>query len=296
MTTTLPLSRTYAEQLDAGDPLTGLRQKFVLPDESLIYLDGNSLGPLPRATQARLAEVVSEEWGLGMVRSWQRWVGLPRQVGDLVGAHLIGAGPGQVLITDSTTVNLYKLAAAALEARPGRTVIVTDDDNFPTDRYVLQGIAAQRGCELRMIHTDLDTGVSDDALRAALTPDVALVSLSHVAYRSGTLADLAAITELVHSEGALMLWDLCHSVGAVPIELDACGVDLAIGCTYKYMNAGPAHQRSCTSARSCKASCASRSGDGSARTISSPWDRAMTRHLGSSISRRALPVSLASSP
>ncbi len=239
MTTALPLSRTYAEQLDAGDPLTGLRHKFVLPDESLIYLDGNSLGPLPRSTQARLAEVISEEWGLGMVRSWQRWVGLPRQVGDLVGAHLVGAGPGQVLISDSATVNLYKLATAALDASPGRTVIVTDDDNFPTDRYVLQGIAARRGCELRMIHTDLDTGVSEDALRAALTPDVALVSLSHVAYRSGTLADMATVTELVHSRGALMLWDLCHSVGAVPIELDACGVDLAIGCTYKYMNAGP---------------------------------------------------------
>ncbi|HET9898890.1 MAG TPA: kynureninase [Streptosporangiaceae bacterium] len=239
MTTALPLSRTYAEQLDANDPLAGFRQKFVLPGEPLIYLDGNSLGPLPRSTQSRLAEVVGEEWGLGMVRSWHRWIGLPREVGDLIGEHLVGAGPGQMLVSDSTTVNLYKLASAALDARPGRTVIVTDDDNFPTDRYVLEGIAAQRGCELRMVRADLDTGLGEDVLRAALGQDVALVSLSHVAYRSGALADMASVTEVVQACGALMLWDLCHSAGAVPIELDACGADLAIGCTYKYLNAGP---------------------------------------------------------
>ena len=140
---------------------------------------------------------------------------------------------------DSTTVNLYKLACAALDARPGRSVIVTDDDNFPTDRYVLEGIAAQRGCELRMIHTDLDQGIGADAVRAAVDERTALVSLSHVAYRSGALADMAAITGIVHEAGALALWDLCHSAGAVPVELDACGADLAVGCTYKYLNAGP---------------------------------------------------------
>jgi kynureninase len=205
----------------------------------VIYLDGNSLGPLPRATRARIAEVVAAEWGAGMVRSWKNWVELPRQAGDLIGEHLIGAAPGQVLVSDSTTVNLFKLAWAAVEARPGRRVMITDDDNFPTDRYVLQGIAAQRGCELRMIHTDMDSGLSEDTLRAALGSDAALVSLSHVAYRSGALADMEQITRIVHEAGALVLWDLCHAVGAVPVELDDCGADLAIGCTYKYVNAGP---------------------------------------------------------
>jgi len=237
--TNFSTERVFAERMDAVDPLAAFRDRFVWADESLIYLDGNSLGPLPRATQIRIAEVVGAEWGAGLVRSWSRWVDLPRQVGDLIGAHLIGAAPGQVLVSDTATVNLYKLACAALDAQPGRGVIVTDDDNFPTDRYVLQGIAAQHGCELRMIHTDMDQGLGEETLQAALDPEVALVSLSHVAYRSGALADMARITQLVHDAGALMLWDLCHSVGAVPVELDSCGADLAIGCTYKYVNAGP---------------------------------------------------------
>ena len=235
----VPLDRDYAEQLDAADPLARFRDAFVRADESLIYLDGNSLGPLPRSTQARIAEVVAAEWGAGLVRSWGRWVDLPRQTGDLIGQHLTGAAPGQILVGDSTTVNLFKLANAAMDARPLRTVIVTDDDNFPTDRYVLEGIARQRDCELRMVRTDMDEGLSEEALAGALAPDVALVSLSHVAYRSGALCDMARITQLVHDAGALMLWDLCHSVGAVPVELDASGADLAIGCTYKYLNAGP---------------------------------------------------------
>ena len=243
MTAALPTGRTHAEQLDAADPLAHFKDRFAWPDEPLIYLDANSLGPLPLATEARVAEVVTSEWGHGLVRSWHKWVTLPAEVGDLVGEHLVGAAPGQVLVSDSTTVNLYKLVNAALDAaraaQPGRTVIITDDDNFPTDRYVVQGIAAQRGIELRMIHTDLDQGISSGALRAALGDDVALVSLSHVAYRSGALADLAAITELVHEAGAFMLWDLCHAVGSVPVELDTCGADFAIGCTYKYVNAGP---------------------------------------------------------
>src|SRR5215469_2267836 len=240
VTAVLPLDSSHAQRLDAGDPLARFRDRFARPaDPSLIYLDGNSLGQLPLATQARIADVVGTEWGHGLVRSWHSWVGLPRDVGDLIGRHLIGAGPGQVLVSDSTTVNLFKLANAALDARPGRRVIVTDDDNFPTDRYVLQGIAEQRGYELRMIHTDMDLGVSEEVLAAALDREVALVSLSHVAYRSGALADMRQITRIVHDAGALMLWDLCHSAGAVPIELDASGADLAIGCTYKYLNAGP---------------------------------------------------------
>jgi kynureninase len=236
---TLPADRSYAEELDAGDPLAGFRDRFVRDDPSLIYLDGNSLGPLPLATEARIAEVVSREWGAALVRSWSRWIELPREVGDLVGEHLVGAAPGQVAVCDSTTVNLYKLASAALDARPGRNVVVTDDDNFPTDRYVLEGVAAQRGAELRLIRSDLDQGLAEDVLRGALDERTALVSLSHVAYRSGALADMAKITGIVHEAGALALWDLCHSVGAVPVELDAAGADLAVGCTYKYLNAGP---------------------------------------------------------
>jgi kynureninase len=230
--------RSHAEQLDAADPLAGFRERFLL-EESLIYLDGNSLGPLPRATQARIADVVGQDWGRGLVRSWSRWIELPRQVGDLLGEHLLGAAPGQVAVCDSTTVNLYKLACAALDARPGRTVIVTDDDNFPTDRYVLQGIAAQRGCELHMVAADIDQGIGEDGLRRVIDDRTALVSLSHVAYRSGALADMVAVTRIAHDAGALMLWDLCHSAGAVPVHLDASGADLAVGCTYKYLNAGP---------------------------------------------------------
>jgi kynureninase len=237
--TTFSADRSYAEELDASDPLAGFRDRFVRDDKSLIYLDGNSLGPLPRVTRARIAEVVSQEWGAGLVRSWSRWIELPGQVGDFVGEHLIGAAPGQVVVCDSTTVDLYKLACAALDARPARTVIVTDDDNFPTDRYVLEGIAAQRGAELCMIRSDLNHGLADDVLRAALDERTALVSLSHVAYRSGALADMAKITGIIHEAGALALWDLSHSAGAVPVELDATGADLAIGCSYKYLNAGP---------------------------------------------------------
>jgi len=237
--TVFPADRSYAEAQDASDQLAQFRDRFVHDDPALIYLDGNSLGPLPVRTQARIADVVDQEWGVGLVRSWQHWVALPRQAGDMLGEHLLGAAPGQVLVCDSTTVNLYKLAMAALDAQPDRDVIITDDDNFPTDRYVLEGVAAQRGCELRMIHTDPDEGIDLATLAGALDERVALVSLSHVAYRSGALADMAALSALAHQAGALVLWDLCHSVGSVPVELDAAGADLAVGCTYKYVNAGP---------------------------------------------------------
>jgi kynureninase len=232
------LERAYAEELDAADPLAGYRERFALQDPSLIYLNGNSLGALPLATVRRMESMVRQEWGAALARSWDHWVDLPGSAGDLVG-ELTGAAPGQVLVTDNTTVNLYKLASAALDARPGRHVIVTDQDNFPSDRYVVEGIAAQRGAELRMLATDINEGISPDAVRAAVDEDTALISLSHVAYRSGALADMTAITQIAHQAGALMLWDLCHSVGVVPIELDACDVDLAVGCTYKYLNAGP---------------------------------------------------------
>jgi kynureninase len=237
--TTFSGDRSFAEECDAADPLASFRDRFARDDPSLIYLDGNSLGMLPLATAERIADVVRGEWGAGLVRSWEHWIDLPSRAGDLLGSELLGAAPGQVLVCDSTTVNLYKLARAALDARPGRTVVVTDDDNFPTDRYVLAGVAAERGADLRLIQTDIDGGVTAGAVREAVDGATALVSLSHVAYRSGALADMAPITSIVHDAGALMLWDLCHSVGSVPVELDACGADLAVGCTYKYLNAGP---------------------------------------------------------
>jgi kynureninase len=238
--TTFSADRSYALTLDAADQLARFRDRFVRPDsDDLIYLNGNSLGPLPVRTQARIAELVDQDWGVGLVRSWDKWLHQPRQAGDMLGEQLLGAASGQVIVCDSVTVNLYKLAWAALDFRSGRDVIVTDDDNFPTDRYVLQGVAAQRGCELRLIHSDIDQGVSEQALAEALDDRVALVELSHVAYRSGALADMGQLTDLIHRAGALALWDLCHSVGAVPIELDGSAADLAIGCTYKYVNAGP---------------------------------------------------------
>ena len=233
------MPRSRAADLDAADPLAGFRDRFAPLDPGLIYLDGNSLGMLPAATARRLAEVIREDWGTGLIRSWGHWMDLPGQVGDLLGEHLLGAGPGQVTVCDSTTVNLYKLAWAAVDARPGRPVLVTDDDNFPTDRYVLAGIAARSGGQLRMIRTDPDEGIRASDVRAAIGPDTALVCLSHVAYRSGALADMAAITRLAHEAGALVLWDLCHSAGSVPVDLDGCAADLAVGCTYKYLNAGP---------------------------------------------------------
>lgn len=236
---TFSTDRAFAEKSDAADPLASFRDRFAFDDPSLIYLDGNSLGMLPLATAERLAHLVRREWGTGLIRSWDQWIDLPRRAGDLLGEHLLGAAPGQLLVCDSTTLNLYKLARAVLEARPGRRVIVTDDDNFPTDRYVLAGAAAERGAQLRLIHTDMDTGVSEEAVAAAVDDATALVSLSHVSYRSGALADMPGITRLVHDRGGLMLWDLCHAVGSVPVELDACGVDLAVGCSYKYLNAGP---------------------------------------------------------
>lgn len=228
-----------ARSLDAADPLAGFRDRFAAADDGLIYFDGNSLGRLPQSTRDRLRHVVEVEWGEDLIRGWDRWIELARQAGDVLATGVLGVDPGEVVLSDSTSVNLYKLAAAALDARPGRRAIVTDADNFPTDQYVLQGLAAARGLELRVVRSDLDTGVTLDGVRQVLDPDVALVSLSHVAYRSGAVADLVGITAAAHEVGALTLWDLCHSAGAVPTPLRAAGADLAVGCTYKYLNAGP---------------------------------------------------------
>jgi kynureninase len=232
--------RARAERLDRDDPLAAFRDRFVIDDPELIYLDGNSLGRLPRRSLDRLRTVVEGEWGRRLVRAWNEgWMDLPARAGDLLGRHLLGAAPGQVVVSDSTSVNLYKLAVAALDARPGRTVIVSDAANFPTDRYVLEGLAAARGLRLELAGFDELRGPTAEALAPLVGERTALVSLSHVDYRSGALADMAAINALAHRAGALTLWDLCHSAGAVPVELDASGADLAVGCTYKYLNAGP---------------------------------------------------------
>ncbi|MFD0637957.1 kynureninase [Catenulispora yoronensis] len=234
------IPRSEAERRDTTDPLAALRSEFVIPDDSLIYLDGNSLGRLSKASLARVEEVVAGEWGNRLIRSWnERWQTLPQVVGDFLGEQFLGAAPGQVVVSDSTSVNLYKLASAALDARPGRNVIISDLHNFPTDRYVLEGLAAARGLELKLVEFDELLGPTADQLRAVVDERTALVSPSQVDYRSAALADLGAVNQVVHEAGALVLWDLCHSVGAVPIELDATGTDLAVGCTYKYLNGGP---------------------------------------------------------
>jgi kynureninase len=224
-----------AAELDRDDPLARFRDEFVHEEGGPLYVDGNSLGRLPRRTQAAVAEVV-ERWGTDLVRGWHDWIELPTAVGDELAEHALGARPGEVVVTDSVTVNLYKLASAVLAARPERRAVVTDVDNFPTDRYVLEGVAG----DLRFIEPDPVEGpVVADVEAACTAGDVGLVALSHVAYRPGALADLHAITEAAHAAGALMLWDVSHSVGAVEIGLEEHGVDLAVGCTYKYLNAGP---------------------------------------------------------
>lgn len=231
---------TTAAELDAADPLSGYLDKFYRTEEVVAYLDGNSLGRPTRASVERLASFATEQWGSRLIRGWdEQWYDLPLKVGDRVGAVTLGAAAGQVFIGDSTTVILYKLIRTALDARPDRDEIIVDTDNFPTDRYLLEGIAAERGKKLRWITPEHDAGATEAQIAQALGPKTALVVLSHVAYRSGYLADAEAITKIAHEAGALMLWDLCHSVGSVPISLDEWGVDLAAGCTYKYLNGGP---------------------------------------------------------
>jgi len=229
-----------AARLDRDDPLAKYRDLFVGSESPLVYFDGNSLGRPLRVTGERLSRFVAEEWGARLIRGWdERWFDLPLAVGDELGRITLGAGPGQTTIGDSTTVLLYKAIRAALAARPDRTEIVLDRDNFPTDRYLAQGIAEERGVRLRWIDVDPAAGVTAEQLAGAVGPDTALVLLSHVAYRSAWLADLPELTRIAHDAGALVLWDLSHSVGSVPVLLDSWDVDLAVGCTYKYLNGGP---------------------------------------------------------
>jgi kynureninase len=233
------VGRADCEALDREDPLAAFRDRFVIDDPKVLYLDGNSLGRLPRETRTVLQATV-DEWGRRLVTAWDDWIDLPLTVGALLAEAVLGARADEVALADSTTVNLYRLAVAALDARPGRRVIVTDADNFPTDRYVFEGLAAShRDVEVRLVTCDPVDGPTVEDLAPHVGGDTALVSLSHVAYRSGALADMAGITALAHATGALTLWDLSHSAGSVPVQLTAAGVDLAVGCTYKYLNAGP---------------------------------------------------------
>ncbi len=229
-----------AAALDAADPLAAMRERFVGADEALVYLDGNSLGRLPRGTAQRLQTVIEHEWGSRLIRGWEEgWMELPLRVGDRLGELALGARAGQVAVADSTTVCFYKLATAAIAARPGRTEIITDHDNFPTDRYVLEGLAAAHGLTIRWLRGGSGFGPQPEQVAALAGERTALIALSHVAYRSAFVLDLPAITAIAHDAGALALWDLSHSAGAVPIGLDAAGVDLAVGCSYKYLNGGP---------------------------------------------------------
>ncbi|WP_433801921.1 kynureninase [Actinomycetospora sp. CA-084318] len=229
-----------AAEFDAADPLAACRERFLLGDE-VAYLDGNSLGRPLAVTADALARFTREDWGGRLIRAWdEQWVALPTELGDRLAAVLLGAAPGQTLVGDSTSVLLYKLARAAVDAAPAdRDEIVLSDDDFPTDRYLLEGIAAETGRTLRWIPTDHAGGVSVEQAAAAVGPRTALVVLSHVTYRSGHLADAVTITQVAHAAGAPVLWDLCHSVGSVPIDLDGWGADLAVGCTYKYLGGGP---------------------------------------------------------
>ena len=221
------LSLDTVRAMDAADPLSGFRDRFFIPD-GLIYLDGNSLGALPKATRDRLADVIGREWGHDLIRSWNDngWIEAPARVGAKISA-LIGAKPDEVIVADSTSVNLYKLIMAALAARPGRRVVLSEPGNFPTDLYIVQG----SGCELRL--------ASRDWLIDAIDDNVALVLLTQVHYKSAAVHDMAAITRAAHAKGAMVLWDLSHSAGAIQVDLNGCGADLAVGCGYKYLNGGP---------------------------------------------------------
>ncbi len=229
-------ARADAKALDAADPLSPLADLFDLPADT-IYLDGNSLGALPRATAARLQQVVAEEWGAGLIRSWNTadWIGLPRRVGDKI-ARLVGAGPGELVVADSTSVNLYKVLDSALrlvaDAAPDRRVVVSERSNFPTDLYVADSVARAHGCELVLVD-------SPEEVAARLDERTAVLMLTHVNYRTGRMLDLPGLTRAAHDAGALTVWDLCHSAGAVPVDLTGAGADFAVGCGYKYLNGGP---------------------------------------------------------
>jgi kynureninase len=242
-------SRQDALDLDAKDPLAKYRERFVFTDPDVCYLDGNSLGRLPKSTMESINKFLVEGWGTKVVDGWGEWIDKAETTGDLIGRAALGAAAGQTLAMDTTSVNFYRLVRAAISARPGRKTIITDEANFPTDRYIMQGIADELGLNLVVIPNDLqehstgdtfsDELVTPEILKPYLNDDVALVTISVVAYRSGALHNIKELTDLVRASGALLVWDASHAVGAVDMQFDRDGVDLAVGCTYKYGNSGP---------------------------------------------------------
>jgi kynureninase len=236
--------REYAEELDRKDPLAHFKSQFVVGDPTMCYLDGNSLGRLPKATITAINEFMTKEWGPEVVTGWSHWVDEAQPTGDLLGEAALGAAAGQVLVCDTTSVNFYQLCLAAIHARPGRKTIITDAANFPTDRYILDGIARQLGLNLVIIDNEdpaiaSHERITTEVLAPYLNDDVALVTLEVIQYRSGARTDLKSITDQVRAIGGLVVWDASHAVGAIELNLDANGVDLCVGCTYKYGNSGP---------------------------------------------------------
>ena len=236
--------REYALELDKNDPLAHFKSQFVISDPTMCYLDGNSLGRLPKATVTAINDFMTKEWGPEVVTGWSHWVDEAQPTGDLLGEAALGAAAGQVLVCDTTSVNFYQLCLAAIHARPGRKTIITDAANFPTDRYILDGIAQQFGLNLVMINNEdpaiaQHERITTEVLAPYLNDDVALVTLEVIQYRSGARTDLKSITDQVRAIGALVVWDASHAVGAIELNLDANGVDLCVGCTYKYGNSGP---------------------------------------------------------
>ena len=231
----------YASQLDNQDPLASFRERFIIADPNLIYLDGNSLGRLPKDTIPHLQNLIEEQWGKGLIEGWNKgWFEMPTVLGSRI-AKLIGARDDEVVVCDTTSVNLFKLATAALRYQAGKKVLLSDEFNFPTDLYVFQGVIdlLNDGHKLDLIRSEDSISISEENINNAITEDTALVALTQVAFKSAFMYDIQKVTELAHQQGALAMWDLCHSVGAVPLELNEWNVDLAVGCTYKYLNGGP---------------------------------------------------------
>jgi kynureninase len=234
------IDRDYAVQLDANDSLAQYKSRFYIADLNQCYLDGNSLGRMPVATQTIINQFLQDEWATQLVEGWNTWIDEAQSVGDLIGRAALGAAPGQTLAIDTTSVNFYQLCHAAITARPGRRTVISDTSNFPTDRYILEGLCRDLGCNLVLIDdSDGHEYVTAEKLAQHLNDDVALVTLSVIQYRSGALHDIPRLTSLAREAGALFVWDASHAVGVVPMKFDADGVDLCVGCTYKYGNSGP---------------------------------------------------------